>query len=162
MKQRLFKGALVLGAAAALMACARINDIGILVFSSTVQAAAILNGQLLQGQVQLSPDRTGSVTLLAEQTAEKAATPTLSQCMGRLRYSSTAAGTMDLRCNDGTSVELVFSLIGETRGYAYGQNSTGPVSLVFGLTPSESMAYLKPPPNKQLSERVGTPLLELH
>ena len=145
MKQRLFKAAWVLAAAVATMACARINDTGMWIFSSSAQATAIVNGQVLQGRVQLSPDRTGSVSLQAEQTAEKVA---ISQCMGRLRYTSTAAGTMDLRCNDGAAAELVFSLIGETRGYAYGETSTGPVSLVFGLTPTESLAYLKPPSNK--------------
>ena len=141
-----------------LAGCARLSDAGTLLFTSKLQAAAVVNGQLLQGLVQLSPDRTGSVTLQAEPSADPAP---ISSCMGRLRFASTTSGTVDLRCNEGTVTELVFSLIGDARGYAYGQTAAGPASLAFGLSPGESMAYLTVPANKKLTERAGTPNLDL-
>lgn len=158
MKQRISAHILAAFCVLLLPGCARLSDAGTLLFSSNLQAAAVVNGQLLQGMVQLSPDRTGSVTLQAEPGADQAP---ISSCMGRLRFGATTSGTMDLRCNEGTATELVFSLIGDARGYAYGQTVAGPVSLAFGLSPGEAIAYLTVPANKKLTERAGTPYFDL-
>ena len=158
-----------------LSACARINDAGMAVFSSTVHAIAIVNGQLLQGDMQLYPDRTGVLTLrsgadvnstAAEPSPGLAPAPmpakgVVASCMGRMRYTATTTGTVDLRCNDGATTDLLVTLLGETRGYGQGATGTGDASLVFGMAPAEARAHLLVPPNRQLVERAETPYLEL-
>ena len=143
MKQRYIAWALVAGAGWVLAACAWVNDKAMGAFSSSVAATAIVNEQLLQGEVRLLPDRTGTVTL------ESAAKTPLSNCAGRLRYSGTTSGVMDLNCNNGTAVSMRVAFIGETRGYAYGQTANGPASLTFGLAPQDAKAYLVVPANQQ-------------
>lgn len=157
-----------------LSACARINDAGMAVFSSTVPAIAIVNGQLLQGDMQLYPDRTGTVTLRSDadvnSTAAAGPLPNLVQapakgvvasCMGRMRYTATTTGTVDLNCNDGASAGLQVNLLGETRGYGRGVTGAGDASLVFGMAPAEARAHLVVPANRQLVERAEAPYLEL-
>ncbi|MFZ3127665.1 MAG: hypothetical protein WA136_06570 [Rhodoferax sp.] len=174
MKQRKTAWVLMACVAWGLSACARINDAGMAVFSSTVPAIAIVNGQLLQGEMQLYPDRTGVVTLRSDadvnSTAGGGASPSLVQapakgvvasCMGRMRYTATTTGTVDLRCNDGATADLKVTVLGETRGHGYGATGTGDASLVFGMAPAEARAHLVVPPNRQLVERAETPYLEL-
>lgn len=82
-------------------------------------------------------------------------------CSGRFRYTSSTAGAIDLRCNDGTSVDLTVALLSATRGYGYGQNAAGPASMTFGLTPQAARAYLLVPTGKQLKDVAKAPFLEL-
>lgn len=142
--------------------CARLSETGVLLLGTTAPALAIVNGQVLQGEVQLLPDRTGSVALRASSTLPSSAESTpISNCMGRLRFTGTTAGEIDLRCNDGAMSTLVFSLISDATGYAYGQTATAPASLTFGMRPSNARAYLTVPPQKQLVERADGASLEL-
>lgn len=175
MKQRKTAWILMACVAWGLSACARINDAGMAVFSSTVPATAIVNGQLLQGEMQLYPDRTGVVTLRSDADVNSTAsgpspglTPApapakgvVASCMGRMRYTATTTGTVDLRCNDGATADLKVTVLGETRGHGYGTTGTGDASLVFGMAPAEARAHLVVPPNRQLVERAETPYLEL-
>lgn len=117
-----------------------------LIFATTVPALAVVNGQPMQGEVQLVPDRTGSVVLKSNQRSANATSMvTVSSCMGRLRFTSTAAGEMDLRCNDGLVSTLYFSLLSDASGYAYSQKASEAISLTFGLSPAAAQAYLPPP-----------------
>ena len=134
--------------------CAMVNDRAWRLFQSPTDALAIVNGQLLRGKVKLVPDRTGTLTLEAKSGA-------ITNCFGGLRFTSTQAGSMDLRCNDGSSTELQFSLISEARGYAYGQSAQGQVSLTFGLSDNDARAYLKVPEGKKLVEAGKDKVLEL-
>jgi len=78
----------------------------------------------------------------------------LSSCVGRFRYTGTTMGSMDLRCNNGATADLRMALMGETRGYGYGQTATGgPASLTFGLSPAEARAHLTVPAGRQLVDR---------
>lgn len=134
--------------------CAKINDYASWPLTSSIDALAIVNSQLLQGQVQLQPERTGRVTLSAAQGP-------VTSCTGSLRFTSTSSGAIDLRCNDGSMVDMQFALLSEARGYAYGQTATGPVSLTFGLSTAQAQAYLKLPPNRKLVESGKDKTLEL-
>ena len=124
--------------------------------------------------MQLYPDRTGTVTLRSDadvnSTAAAGPSPNLVQapakgvvasCMGRMRYTATTTGTVDLNCNDGASAGLQVNLLGETRGYGRGVTGTGDASLVFGMAPAEARAHLVVPANRQLVERAEAPYLEL-
>ncbi len=159
MKQKMVCIALVASAVFGhLSGCAGLNDRGQRLLASKVVAHAIVNGQLLVGEMELFPSHTGTVTLRLETVPGK--TP-LTSCVGRFRYTGTTMGTVDLRCNDGTIADLSMALMGDTRGYGYGQTATGLASLTFGLAPADAMAHLTVPPNMQLLERTDTDGLEL-
>ncbi|MBC7917202.1 MAG: hypothetical protein H7Y28_05270 [Rhodoferax sp.] len=145
---------LVLTALAILSGCAKINDYASWPLTSSIDAVAIVNAQLLQGEVKLVPDRTGRVTLSASQGA-------ITSCVGSLRFTGTTAGAIDLRCNDGSVADMQFALLSEAKGYAYGQTASGPVSLTFGLPNAEARAYLKVPANRKLVEAGKDKKLEL-
>lgn len=153
--------------------CADLNDTGLSAFSSRVPAYAIVNEQLLQGEMALFPDRTGTLTLRARVApgtgAEggAAAMPppsgkiVLNSCVGRMHYTSTTMGRIDLRCNDGSVADLRMALIGETRAYGYGHTASGLVSATFGLNTGEARAHLTVPPNRQLVNGADSSDLEL-
>lgn len=140
--------------------CAQLNDTGLAIFSSNLPAVAIVDGQLLQGEIQLFPDHTGTVSVRA-QGAPSAAQAGLTSCVGRLRYTATSTAAVDLRCNGGVSADVKTTLLGDTRGYGYGPTANGSASLVFGMSPQESRAHLIVPPDRQLLERAGTSSMEL-
>jgi hypothetical protein len=165
MKKRLFRLVVLAGGVWGLAACARVSDGALLVFSIRLPAIAVVDGQLLQGEVVLLTDRTGTVTLKAASKNQipqaGAAKAAVTNCVGQLRYTSTTAGVIDLRCDGAVESELRFTMLGETRGYAYSQATVVPVSLTYGLAPDEAKAYLKLPPNRQLVARQGSADLEL-
>ena len=154
-------------------ACADLNDTGLAAMATRVQAYAVVNEQLVQGEMTLYPNHTGTVALRVELAqpastgidlnapAQPAERPILNSCLGRFRYTSTTYGAIDLRCNDGSSTDLRMALIGETRGYGYGQTATGLASLTFGMGPTEARAHLTTPPGKQLQESGTSSGLEM-
>lgn len=147
-RSRFVLSGLVIGVAG----CATVNDKALRLFSTKVPAYAIVNAQLLRGDMVLLPDRTGNLTLTGAQGA-------ISNCSGLVRYESSTAGTIDLRCNDGTAAAMRYSLLSETRGYAYGPAVGGtPVSLAFGLPPAQAVAYLTVPTGKKLVVSEGDSL----
>lgn len=164
-------GALVAG-------CADLNDTGLSALATRVGAFAIVNDQLLQGEMTLFPDHTGTLTLRTPDGPGTApgfnglnpeATPSpslpapsgMASCVGRMRYASSTLAEMDLRCHDGSVAPVRLALIGETRGYGYGQTTTGQVSVTFGLRPTEARAHLTVPKGRQLVERSDSDALEL-
>jgi hypothetical protein len=155
-----------------LAGCADLNDTGLAALSYKVAAQAIVDEQLVQGEMVLFPDHTGTITLRADVApagvaAETASAPRpvgkpgITSCVGRLRYTGTTAGVIDLRCNDGAVADLRMALIGDTRGYGYGYTATGLASVAFGFTPIEARAHLTVPPGKRLQERTEGGGLEL-
>lgn len=137
-----------------LAGCAKVNDTSLRLVSTKVDAYAIVGGQVLNGDVILIPDRSGRVTFSPENGTELA-------CLGGMRYTATNSGSMELNCSDGSAAQLQYVLLTETRGYAYGTNSAGPVSLVFGLSPQDARAYLTVPPGKRLVVDQAQGFLEL-
>jgi hypothetical protein len=125
--------------------CAKVNDKTLGWFSSGVDAYAIVSGQLLTGDVVLIPDRTGRLALSAKSGP-------VTTCAGSMRHTAVSSGMIDLRCNNGAMAQLQFTLITETRGYAYGKSDDGPVSLTFGLPATDARAFLTVPEGKKLVE----------
>lgn len=161
MNTRMLWGAGAMIAASSLGGCALVNEASSLALSTAVPAQAVVNEQLVRGELVLSPDRTGLATLRADPPGGDAVAkgdggPVLTSCVGRLRYTATTAGVVDLRCNDGAMAEVRVTLIGDTRGYGYGEGNTGLASMVFGMTPKEARAYLPLPPKAEIP---GAPLL---
>lgn len=170
---------LALAAIAVLAGCANLNDTGMSILSTRVPAFAVINGQLVQGDMTLYTDRTGTVTLgleaaqvtnnnssvdfpaAAAPVANPVERPVLYSCQGRFRYTATTYGAIDLRCNEGSTSELRIAMVGETRGYGYGTTASGQASLTFGMTPTEARAHLTAPAGKQLQESSGASGLEM-
>lgn len=144
-RHMLWIGAVSLG----LSGCALVNETGTKLFGTTVNALAIIDGQMMQGDVQLLPDRTGSVSLQSNAKADGAQEGgSITQCAGRLRFLGTTHGEMDLRCNEGSMVTLVFSMVSDATGYAYGRSESVPASLTFGMGANDARAYLLAPVRK--------------
>lgn len=139
---------------ALLSGCARVNDAGMRLVSSKVDAYLIVNGQMLTGDVRLIPDRTGRVSFASEEGA-------IRSCSGGMRYSATFSGDIDLHCSDGTQVALQTALLSETRGYGYGRTAQGPASLAYGMSEEEARAFLTVPPGMVMAVNDKTWALEL-
>jgi len=133
----------VLAGAVLLCACAKVNDAGLWLVTSKVDAYLLVNGQLLTGSTRLVPDRSGRVAFTTEEGA-------IRSCAGALRYTATHSGAMDVQCSDGTQVTLEFTVIGETKGYGYGATPQGVASVAYGVSESDAQALLKAPPGKKL------------
>lgn len=120
--------------------CAKINDASRRLLASSAPALAIVNGSLLSGKVMVFTDRTGTVALEGDGLS----------CSGHQRYTATRGGVFSLKCSDGNDVQLNFVALAETSGHARGRNARGPVSLTYGLSPSEAAAYLDIPPGQRM------------
>jgi hypothetical protein len=158
MKQTLFSDRRVLlGLSVAgllLSGCAKVNDTGLRLVSTKVDALLLVNGQVLTGTALLIPDRTGRVSFAKQQGP-------ITNCAGSMRYTASNAGEIDLRCNDGTQVAVQTTQITETRGYGYGSTPEGTVSLTFGLTEEDAKAFLRLPAGKTLAPGVADGEFEL-
>ncbi|MDP3702379.1 MAG: hypothetical protein Q8R72_15890 [Hylemonella sp.] len=131
----LLAGALLLGG------CAAVNDLTMRAQASSAPALAVIGERVLSGEMLIYTDRSGKLQLRSE------GEPALS-CMGALRYTATASGTVTLSCSDGTQAQLRFTALGETSGY--GSTPVGPISFTYGLEPEPARAWLTPPPGKRL------------
>ena len=151
-------GAVALLLISGLWGCARIDAVSSSLMSSKIEAVAVVNDQILRGDLQLYPDRTGNVTLDADKADDKGF---ITSCMGRLRFTGTSAGAIDLRCNSGVATELVFTKLSDISGFAYGQSGSGAVSFVFGLDDEQAKSYLRAPPLKTLVLRPADGVLDL-
>jgi hypothetical protein len=131
----LLAGALLLGG------CAAVNDITMRALATSVPALAVVGERVLTGEMLLYTDRSGKLQLRSESE------PTLN-CMGALRYTATASGTVNLSCSDGRQAQLPFTALGETSGH--GGVAGEPISFTYGLAPEPARAWLTPPPGKRL------------
>jgi len=141
-------------AALLLGACAKVNDTSLRLVSTSRDAYLLVNGQVLTGTVLLVPDRTGRLSF-------SEGTGAINSCSGGLRYTASNSGEMDVRCNDGTEVAMQYTLLSETRGYGYGATAQGVVSIAFGLSESDALAFLKAPAGKKVVVNADSGALEL-
>jgi hypothetical protein len=151
MQLKLVSARVVLACAVLLAAgCARVNDTGLRLVSTKVDAYLLVNKQWLAGDVLLIPDRTGRAMF----TASKG---DITACSGSLRYTGTNTMDFDLHCNEGTQVVLQAMLQGETRGYGYGATAQGPASVAFGMDEDEAHAYMGQLPQASAVPEAPTP-----
>ncbi|MCF8168686.1 MAG: hypothetical protein K9K38_16005 [Rhodoferax sp.] len=175
----------VVGAVSALAACALVDERAMWLVSTSAPAILLVNGQVLVGSLNIRIDHTGSLSVAhavpepvaaatgprtqaaaatagtgVQAQAVVAAIPRVS-CVGQFRFVATTAGTVDVRCSDGTTAVLNVALLSERSGYGYGPSAGGPVSLTFGLEPQAAKAYLQVPPGKRLHELPKSPFFEV-
>jgi hypothetical protein len=119
----------------------------------------------IAGDVLILMDRIGACILKANSKTQSsqvgAGNTAMTNCVGQLRYTSTVAGVIDLRCDAAFKAKLQFTMLSEMHGYTCSQATETSVSLVYGFAPDEAKAYLELPPNKQLFSGVGGANLEL-
>jgi hypothetical protein len=118
-----------------LAGCAQIEHYGWKYLTTTTKAAQLqAGGQRLTGEVQLRPDRTGSALLMGSGELES--------CAGSLRFTGVNSGALDMRCSDGSVMDMPFTLLNEVKGYAIGSYQGVTAVLTFGMEPAEAQAYL--------------------
>lgn len=132
-----------------LVSCAHVGNAGMTLMASSVGAVAVVQDTLLLGKVVLLTDRTGSVSLAEPAPAIASTVPRLT-CTGQLYYTATTTGVINLRCSDGRVEGLAFTALSATRGVAQGSTALGPLSLVFGMAPSDAVAALTAPAGQRL------------
>lgn len=126
-----------------LTGCAKINDAGMKLLSSSSPAFMFINGQFLSGNAVLYTDRSGTLAL------ESALEPKI-KCMGSIRYTATRSGIANIRCTDSIESVMTFNAVTETRGFGGGLTGLGPASFAFGVTAEEASAYLALPAGKRI------------
>jgi hypothetical protein len=124
-----------------LCGCAKVNDTGLRLVSTKVDAWLVVNAQQLTGTVLLVPDRSGRVSFSADK-GDNADKGDITQCSGSLHYNATNTAAVDLHCNEGTQVALQVTLLSEARGYGYGSTAQGPASIAFGLPEEDARAFM--------------------
>jgi hypothetical protein len=137
-----------------LCGCAKVNDAGMRLVSSKVDAYLIVNGQYLTGDVLLIPDRTGRVSFSAD-------TGAIRSCSGGLRFTASHGGEIDLRCSDGAQLALQTTMLSETRGYGYASSEQGPASVVYGLSEQDALGFLTVPAGMVLARNAKSGALGL-
>lgn len=133
--------------------CALVNDTGLRMVSTKVDAYLMVGKQTLTGNVLLIPDRSGRASFSADKGD-------ISRCSGNVVYTGTRTMDLDLHCNDGTQVVLQAVLQGETRGYGYGTTAQGPASVAFGMDEDEAHAFMGgrvPPPQATAAPEAPAP-----
>lgn len=140
----------LIGSLLLLSGCVGTHDASMRLFSSAVSAQAVLGDVVLNGQVQLYTDRSGTLELVANDTALR--------CMGELRHTATRSGVISLHCSDGTQAQLIFAELTPTSGH--GSSAADHVTLAYGLGPELAMSYLRAPAGKRLVIQAGRLTLE--
>lgn len=128
----------ILAAAIAPPAGARIS-----LFSVTVPVIAVVADDLFTGVAHGYWDRTGSIEI------RSTSRPTV-RCSGKFRYTAGDQGEGSVACNDGREAAFRFQGLSRRSGYGLGQSANKAFSFTFGLTPEESVRYLKLPPDTTL------------
>jgi hypothetical protein len=132
--------------------CAWVHPAGAGLLSGTGPVIAILGDDLFVGEAEGRISGSGTVRI------QSRAKPEIN-CRGEFNSSSDVGGEGNLKCSDGAAATFLFERLGLRRGHGRGTSSRGRLTFTYGLNPSESMPYLKPPPGKVL--RLGANEIQL-
>jgi len=111
--------------------------------SGTGPVNAILAGEVFYGEAVGRLDGSGTVWI------QSRSRPAFG-CTGQFTSSAQLGGIGSLRCGDGMTVAFNFKRLTLRQGYGAGSSSAGPMTFTYGLSPAESMPYLKAPPGKSI------------
>jgi hypothetical protein len=100
---------------------------------------AILAGDRFLGEAEGRLDGSGTVWIQSQSKPELT-------CRGNFTSSAKLGGVGSLKCSDGITVNFNFQRLTLRRGHGAGSSSRGPMTFTYGLSPAESLAYLKLPP----------------
>src|SRR5688572_19588694 len=116
-------------------------------FSSTGPVIAILDGEVLVGEV--TAHLAGWGTLVLRSSSNAALT-----CTGEFTATEAQGDIGQLKCSDGAAATFQFQRLGLRRGYGAGRSNRGELRFTYGLTAEESAPYLKPPAGLRWARRV--------
>ena len=116
---------------------------GFSLFTIREPVFAVVDGMLLAGEALGHWDRTG--TMSVHSTLDEAL-----HCEGSFRFTGLKSGTAQIRCSDGSELDLNFEALGALSGWGQGLTSRGPVSFTFGLSAAEATPYLNLPKGKRI------------
>jgi len=111
-------------------------------FSATAPVIAILDGELLVGEVTAHLAGWGTIAL-------RSPSKTGLTCAGEFSATEALGDAGQMRCSDGAAAAFQFQRLGLRRGYGAG-TSGNTLSFTYGLTAEESAPYLKLPVGKEL------------
>lgn len=151
--QRLHRAGSAVLVLVSLLGCARVNDMGKRLMASSMNAVAVVNETLLEGEVTVLMDRTGRLHLAAGSQSGLS-------CRGEMQYTATRTGVINLRCSDGTDSRLSFAALNDISGHASGSNANGPVTLAFGMETTAAAVYLSLPAGQHVVRRDAHVYLE--
>lgn len=126
-----------------LTACATVTEKTTGWLSSNADVIALVDGRILRGEANFAREREATFQL---QTSA-ATIPSLS-CFGRLRYTATSSGVVDLACSDGRTFNLVFAPLSPVSGVARdatGGTGNSGFTLTYGLSSEKAAGYLAVP-----------------
>jgi hypothetical protein len=137
-----------LAATLALLGCAKMEARIQGWMASSVPAYAVVNGVLLEGQATIFNDRSGGTLRLAARQPSQT-------CVGDLRYTATAAGSLALHCEGGVHLRMAFTATDALRGFGTGTTEEGPAAFTWGMAPADASAYLPLPAGQRMPEPVA-------
>jgi hypothetical protein len=111
-------------------------------FSSTGPVIAILDGELLVGEVTAHLAGWGTIALRSLSNAGLT-------CVGEFSATEALGDAGQLRCSNGAAATFQFQRLSLRRGYGAGTSGSA-LSFTYGLTAEESAPYLKLPAGKAL------------
>jgi hypothetical protein len=111
-------------------------------FSSTGPVIAILDGELVVGEVTAHLAGWGTIALRSLSNAGLT-------CVGEFSATEALGDAGQLRCSDGAAATFQFQRLSLRRGYGAGTSGSA-LSFTYGLTAEESAPYLKLPAGKAL------------
>jgi hypothetical protein len=118
-----------------------VADAGLL--SSTGPVIAVVNGELLVGEVTAHLAGWGTIALRSPSN------PGLT-CVGEFSATEALGDVGQLRCSNGAAATFQFQRLSLRRGYGAGTSGSA-LSFTYGLTAEESAVYLKLPAGKELA-----------
>jgi hypothetical protein len=110
--------------------------------SATAPVIAILNGELLVGEVTAHLAGWGTIALRSPSKLGLS-------CTGEFSATEALGDAGQLRCSDGKTATFQFQRLSLRRGYGAGTSGNA-LSFTYGLTAEESAPYLKLPAGKEL------------
>lgn len=111
-------------------------------FSSSAPVIAILDGELLVGEVTAHLAGWGTIALRSPSSAGRT-------CAGEYSATEALGDAGQLRCSDGAAATFLFQRLSLRRGHGAGTSGSA-LSFTYGLTAEESASYLKLPAGKEL------------
>jgi hypothetical protein len=113
-------------------------------FSSSGPVIAILDGELLVGEVTAHLAGWGTIALRSPSKAGLT-------CAGEFSATEALGDAGQLKCSDGAAATFEFQRLSLRRGHGAGISGSA-LSFTYGLTAEESAPYLKLPPGRQLRQ----------
>ena len=126
-------------ALATLMGCAPAT----LVRPAAAPVIAVLYDDLFLGELQGLGSGRGSVTVESKLHSSV-------RCIGVYQRETALAGGGDMRCNDGALFVFRYQALTATTGYGFGNSPRGPMTFTWGMTPEQSIPYLKLPAGRTI------------